>query len=163
LSGSPAVYGLGDNVRVDDSASNSAVTLTLVLPPTGVTVTNFALSYQLNASGAGSLGGSMSLVKDGTNSLALNSANSFGGTITVKAGTLIAGNATVLGAETAGTTVESGGALNVNGNNLGLEPVVLAGNGPNGLGALNNSGGDQNNALREVTLMADTVSWHVAC
>ena len=155
--GLPTIYTQGDNVRFDDSSSNSTVTMTLALTPGEVTVSNSALSYQLNASGAGSLGGSMSLVKDGTNSLAFNSANSFSGTVTVKAGTVIAGNATALGAGTTATTVQSGGALDVNGNNLGLQPVVLAGGGPNGLGALNNSGGDQNNALRDVTLTADTV------
>jgi autotransporter-associated beta strand protein len=77
--------------------------MTLALSPGGGTVSNSALSYQLNAADPGSLAGSTSLAKDSTNSLGLNSANSFSGPITVKAGTLIAGNATALGTDTAST------------------------------------------------------------
>ncbi len=157
VAGTPTIYAQGDNVRFDDSASNPAVTMTVALSPGAMTVSNSALSYQFGASGAGGLSGSMSLTKDGTNSMTLSSPNSFLGTVMVKAGTLVAGNATALGSDTAGTIVQGGGALDVNGNNLGLEPVVLAGGGPNGLGALDNSGADQNNALRDVTLTAATV------
>ncbi len=157
LLGSPRVFTQGDNVRLDDSASNSILTMTLALTPGGVTVSNSTLPYQLNASGSGALGGSMSLVKQGTNSLALSAPNSFVGPVTVAAGTIIAGNGSALGATNGATTVQIGATLDVGGQNLGLEPVIVGGTGVSGNGSLINSAGDQNNALRDVTLTTNTV------
>jgi fibronectin-binding autotransporter adhesin len=156
LSGLPTLYGQGDNVRFDDSASNSIVTMTLALSPGGVTVSNSSATYQFNSAGAGALGGSMSLTKDGANSMTLNSANSFLGTVTIKAGTLIVGNNTALGAINGATTILPGGTLNVNAASLGLEPIVVGGNGAGGLGALINTNAQQNDALRDVMLTTNT-------
>ena len=65
------------------------------------------------------------------------------------------GNAAALGSAAGATTVIDGGRLDLNAQNLGAEPVVIAGGGLSGTGALINSGGTQTNALRFVTLSAD--------
>jgi autotransporter-associated beta strand protein len=54
------------------------------------------------------------------------------------------------------TTINPGATLDVNGQNLGAEPVTVSGAGVGGNGAIVNSGADQLNALRAVTLVGDT-------
>ncbi len=157
VAGTPIIYSQGDNVKLDDTASNATVTMTVALTPGGVTVSNNSLAYQIGASGAGALVGSMNLVKQGSGSVAVNAANTFVGGVTVQAGTLTAGNASALGTTNGATTVQSGATLDVNGFNLGLEPIIIGGSGVGAQGALLNSGGAQNDALKDVTLTADTV------
>ncbi|MGC3958370.1 MAG: autotransporter-associated beta strand repeat-containing protein [Verrucomicrobiota bacterium] len=153
LSGSPTVFKQNDSVVFGDTAVNATVTLSQSLTPGSMVISNSGLAY--NFGGAGSLGGSMSLAKTGTNTLTLGTANTYSGTTTVSVGKLVTGNATALGAATAGTTIQSGAALDVQGNNLGSEPVIVGGSGVGGTGALINSGPDQNNALLDVTLTSD--------
>src|SRR6185436_13967556 len=62
------------------------------------------------------LQGSGALTKTGTGTLQLRQQFNFGGTITIAAGTLQAtGTAAVFGANTAGSTIQSGAAFDVNG------------------------------------------------
>jgi autotransporter-associated beta strand protein len=157
VSGTPVAYAQSANVLFDDSANTSAVNLTTTLTPGTLAVSNSALNYTF--SGSGSLGGSMTLVKDGTNALTLGTANTYSGATTVKAGTLILGNATALGAGSANATIQNGATLNLNGNTVGsgsLQPVVASGGGAGGNGAIINSGADQINALLNLTLTGDT-------
>src|SRR5262249_13825983 len=66
------------------------------------------------------------------------------------------GNAAALGATNGSTTISSGAVLDVNGQNLGAEPVLVQGSGIAGAGAIINSGATQGNALQFVTLQGNT-------
>lgn len=155
LLGAPSLFKQGDAVQFDDTAASPGVTLALPLTPSSVLVSNSALGYVFF--GSGGLGGSMSLIKDGNGSLTLNTANSFTGDVTIKGGTVVAGHATAFGATTGATIVESGGTLDANTKNLGLEPLFLQGAGVDGNGALINGAVDQNDVSRNVSLTGDTV------
>jgi autotransporter-associated beta strand protein len=93
--------------------------------------------------------GTLSITKIGAGTQTLSGSNTFSGDLTLTAGTLRAGSATALGA-TAGTTRVVGGILDVNGQNLGGEPIDLAG------GKISNHGAAQINALQRVTVSADS-------
>ncbi|HXI71503.1 MAG TPA: autotransporter-associated beta strand repeat-containing protein, partial [Verrucomicrobiae bacterium] len=151
----PVAYAQGANVLFNDSASSSAVNLTTTLTPSTMVVSNTALNYGF--SGSGSLGGNMTLVKDGTNTVTVSTANTYTGNTTIKAGKVMLGNPTALGASTAAVTVQNGATLDLVGNNLGVQPVVVGGSGADGNGALINTTVDQNDALRAVTLTSNTV------
>ncbi len=99
-----------------------------------------------DATYAGTIAGSGALVKDGANTLTLSGSNSYTGATTISLGTLKLGAAggatnTPLGTTAAGTTVSSGGALDLNGFTLGTaEALTLNGTGVGSTGALTNSG-----------------------
>lgn len=114
-------------------------------------------------------GAAGSLVKQDTNMLVLSGDNSaFDGPITVNAGLLKAGasagvnqNSTVLGSTNGGTLIAAGATLDVNGYNLGLEPVTVSGTGVGGLGAIVENTGDAGfhspgPNLAYITLTGDT-------
>src|SRR5439155_14309534 len=84
------------------------------------------------------------LAKNGANILTLsgNSAN-FDGGIQVNSGTLKTSNGNALGNANGATTIASGAALDVNGQNLGGEPITVSGSGPTGNGAMINTGAAQ--------------------
>ena len=107
---------------------------------------------------SGLISGSGAFTKTGNGTLVLaNGASSYSGVITVSAGTLRAGTTGVLGTTAGGTLIQSGATLDVNGFNLGAEPVSIVGTGVGGLGALiNSSATAQNSALRFVTLTGDS-------
>ncbi|HWW02064.1 MAG TPA: autotransporter-associated beta strand repeat-containing protein [Candidatus Acidoferrum sp.] len=114
---------------------------------------NMTLTAAISDSGAG-LG---TLEMNGTNILALTGNNAaFNGPILVTSGTLRPGNTNALGTINGATTVASGATLDINGLNLGLEPIIASGAGAGGQGAIYNSGAAQNNALRNVTLAGNT-------
>jgi autotransporter-associated beta strand protein len=103
-------------------------------------------------------GGSGGLLEQaGPGVLTLAGDNSFIGTVLVAQSTLKPGHANALGGGERGTTVAAGATLDVNGQNLGLEPVTVSGAGVGGNGAIVNSGAEQLNALRNVTLTSDVV------
>ena len=97
-----------------------------------------------------------SILKTNSGVLALNAANTFTGAVVVVGGTVQAGNAAALGRTNSGTTISSGGTLDVNGLSLGFEPVTVVGDGVGNNGALYNSGADQTAAFRRVTLAGNT-------
>jgi len=155
VSGLPVAYAQNANVLFDDSATNFSVNLTASLTPSSVIVSNMAQPYAF--SGSGSLGGTMSLVKDGTNTATIGgTGNSFVGTVTVKAGKLIAGTGSALASTSGSTTVLPGATLDIYGMGLGLEPISVSGNGVGGAGAIINGGADQNDALRSLTMTGNT-------
>jgi autotransporter-associated beta strand protein len=107
------------------------------------------------------ISGTGTLMQNGTGTLVVNGANNtFTGAVIVAQGVLRTGNGAALGATNAGTTINSGAALDVFGQNLGAEPITVSGGGVAALGGTNgaiiNSGVDQQNALRYVTLAANT-------
>ncbi len=105
------------------------------------------------------LAGSAGFTKNGGGALTLGGANTaLTGQIVVSTGTLKAANATALGAGGAAneTVVQTGATLDINAQALTVTEIVnIAGTGVGGLGALINSGGQQQNALNHVTLTAD--------
>jgi autotransporter-associated beta strand protein len=155
-SSQPSVFFSGDTALLDDTAG---VTTSITIAP-GVTVapsvlSNTSTNNSFTISGAGRIGGSASIVKSGLATLAINTANTFSGAVDVQAGTLQTGNASALGSTVAGTTVEPGATLDLNGQNLGGEAITISGDGVNGGGALANNGAGQAQALRQLILAGD--------
>ena len=105
---------------------------------------------------ANPVSGAGTLTQNGVGVLTLSGDNTFTGPASVAQGTLRAGSATAFGAADGGTAINPGATLDVNGQNLGAEPVTVSGSGVGGNGAIINSGADQLNALRAVTLSGDT-------
>jgi autotransporter-associated beta strand protein len=154
LSGNtPVAYKQLASVLFNDAASNAAVTLNITATPSAMVVSNTALPYGF--AGSGGIGGSLNLAKWGTNSLGLATANTFIGSLTIQGGILQMSNAAALGASSNPVYVTNSGTLDISGNGPALEPVIIAGGGANGGGALVNFGADQNNAYRNVTMTGD--------
>ncbi|MBN2506720.1 MAG: immunoglobulin domain-containing protein [Verrucomicrobia bacterium] len=160
--GSADTFRNGDNVLLDDTGANgvplliSSPTLLNTLIPGSVTV-NASIDYTI---GGGRLAGPMTLTKQGSGILTLAAANGnlpnyFTGPVVIEGGRVRAGYVRALGDVAGATLVKAGGALDVNGQNLGYEPVFMVGDGPDGNGAVVNYGGNQNNALRVVTMTGD--------
>ena len=119
---------------------------------TGTNVFNsvslFNVQSQINGAGG--------LTKIGTGGVTLSGNNSFDGNVTISTGTLIAGNVNALGSTNGATIIATDARLDINGYNLGDEPIIARGNGLGNAGAIVNSGSGQNNALRFVTLSNNT-------
>ncbi|HEV2456571.1 MAG TPA: autotransporter-associated beta strand repeat-containing protein, partial [Verrucomicrobiae bacterium] len=98
--------------------------------------------------------GSLSKLDLGT--LTLSGANTFTGAVYVAAGTLQAGSGTALGTADGATIISNTATLDVNGQTLQTEPVVVSGAGVGGNGAIINSGADDQTALGNVTLAGNT-------
>ena len=99
----------GDNARFDDSGSNSpAVSLSVSLASGEIEV---AAAQDYTISGAGALGGTMSLVKNGSGTLVLGTANSYSGGTDLNDGLLVLSNS---------TTAAGSGAINFSGGDLSL-------------------------------------------
>jgi autotransporter-associated beta strand protein len=105
---------------------------------------------------SGGISGSGVVEQRGSGIATLTGVNSFTGQATVASGTLVAGSASALGDTNASTVVAAGATLDVNAN-VGMEPIMAQGGGVGGAGAIvNNGAGDQQNALRYVTLTGPT-------
>jgi autotransporter-associated beta strand protein len=118
-------------------------------------------SLALNRADAWSLpsviSGTGTVEQKGTGIATLAGANTYAGLTTVSTGTLAPGTGTAFGDTNLGVLVVSGATLDVNSQNLGMEPITAAGTGVGGQGAIVNNGpGDQQNAMRFVTLTGDT-------
>ncbi len=109
-----------------------------------------------NLNVANVISGSGSLTKLDASILTLSGANSFTGAVYVAAGTLQAGNGTAFGTADGSTVISNGASLDVNGQTLQTEPVVVSGSGVGGNGAIINSGPDDTTALGNVTLAGNT-------
>jgi autotransporter-associated beta strand protein len=147
----------GDTVLFDDSVANVVTNIAIgagvVIYPASIT-NNSDANYTIG--GAGSIGGTASVVKYGTGTLTLSNANSFTGGLSIYGGTLKTGSGTALGSTAAQTTIYAGASLDVNGQNLGSEQVTVSGTGVGGAGAIINNGPQQTSALKNVTLADDT-------
>jgi autotransporter-associated beta strand protein len=112
------VYSDCDSVTFNDSNNGDYnVTLSTTVSPGSVTVKNSSGNYVF--SGSGGIAGGAALSKSGSDTLTLDTANSFTGGVTVSAGTLVAG---VSGALPDGTVKITGGTLRL-GTNTG-NPTV---------------------------------------
>ena len=109
------------------------------------------------STGGNNVGGILSnsntpaLTKNGTGTWTLAAANTYAGATSITAGILKVANANALGATSSGTTINTGGTLDLNGIALAAEPITLAG------GKLTNTGATQTNAINSpVTVTANS-------
>jgi len=133
LGGALTTYANGEQAILDDTASGASpitVTLSSTINPTNVTANLTNKNYTL--SGTGAISGSGSLVKNGTGTLTVSTTNSFTGGTVVKAGILQLGTPNALGT-TGSVVVVSGGVLDLNGLNLGVNNNAVTLNGVNAL------------------------------
>jgi autotransporter-associated beta strand protein len=120
---------------------------TLLTSATGGTV---ALTGDLSGTGA--------LTANGTGTVVLSGNNTLSGAATVNSGaTLVAASSNALGGTAAGTTVNSGGTLGLQGGLTvpAAETITLSGTGVSALGALRNVSGD-NTVAGNITLAASS-------
>lgn len=103
------------------------------------------------------MSGTGAVTQNGPGVLTLSGNSTYSGPTVVAQSTLKAGSATAFGNTNGRTTVNSGATLDVNGQNLSSEPVTVSGSGVGNAGAIVNTGADQLNALRLVTLTGETV------
>jgi len=127
---------------------------------TGINLNGGALTFDqsFDTSFDGVIANFGTVTKVNTNTLTLLGNNSsFGSPIIVNAGTIKSGAGSAAFG-TGGLTINNGGALDINSQNLSSTsvPVTAIGSGPDGSGAIVNLGVDQTTALRSVTLAGDT-------
>ncbi len=103
ISASPSIYQNGIATRFDDGSLVTSVNLTEPVLPGAI---EFASSLNHSIGGTGSIGGSASLLKNGTGTLTLTSANTFTGGTIIRSGTLAITNAAALG--TGSVTLDGG-------------------------------------------------------
>ena len=140
-------------------SNNGNLANTLTLASATPTITVNSLGGGKTAAISAVVAGNSGLTKTGNGTLALNAANTYTGTTTISAGTAKAGNANAFGANTV-LTVQSGAALDLNGQNLNnLNFTVVAGGaGPDGNGVIINSSATQAaSAFSNLVMTADTV------
>lgn len=149
-----------DSVTFNESLpSQTAVTLSTIVTPSSMTVSNDGTTYSI--SGAGQIGGGGSLTKRGTGLFTLTTANTFSGGSTVMDGGILDAGGTVTALGTGPVTLNGGtlqmnhgGALNINNPIIltaGTTNVIQAnGGGTTGIGT-NISGG----ASGQLTLASD--------
>ncbi|HWM24162.1 MAG TPA: autotransporter-associated beta strand repeat-containing protein [Chthoniobacterales bacterium] len=155
---SGAAFTLSDGITNNSTATqtiNNAITLTLGQTWNaangnlvfGGNIANGGFLLTIgggsNTSASGIMSGTGGLTKTGAGTLTLTGANSYTGATTVSAGVLNIQNATGLGATAAGTTVNSGAALQLQGGiAVGNETLTLNGTGIGNTGALRNISGN---------------------
>jgi fibronectin-binding autotransporter adhesin len=136
-------YLTADQVIFDDSAAlaETVVNLSTNVSPSSVSFANGAKNYTFQ--GSFGITGPAAITKDGAGTVTMNTANSYAGTTTINQGVLNVRNANALGATTGGTTVNSGGALQIQGGVvLAAETLTLNGSGIANDGALRSVSGD---------------------
>ena len=114
LSGVSNTYQENDNVLFTDTATRTGVNLNSTVNPSNVRFNNSTKDYTL--SGTGSIAGATAgLTKEGSRKLTVTTANTYGGTTNVNAGTLQFGDGTNNGS--------IAGPLAVNGGNVVFNPT----------------------------------------
>ena len=157
----------GDSVTFNDSGANKTVNLppseSTMLSPAFVTINNSTGNDYTIAGNGGNRGftGGTSILKIGTGTATIEGyGHNYTGTVTINGGILQPnGNYELLG-NTSGVFINDG-QLDIRGANLGNGsrhyPFTIAGAGPNGLGAITNTGGDvyANAGIVSLTLTAN--------
>ena len=164
----------GDSVRIDDSGATDNGTIWLVAPagtvgtllPASLTVDS-TNTLTITSSTSARFGGAMSFFKMGPGLLnwnlgSVNQPNLHEGPTVISDGIVKINTWRALGSTNANTsiTITNTGRLDLNGQGNVWKPVVLQGAGPDGAGAIYNSGGSTaNDGLRGgVTLVGDRKS-----
>ena len=147
----PINVGFG-TLQVGDGGTNGNL-------GSGVVTNNYSLVF--NRSDAltinNTISGSGTITNLGTGVTTLAGGSpAFDGSVVVAKGTLQTANGAALGSATGTTTVENGATLDVDGQNLTAELITVSGTGVGNAGAIVNSGGQQINALLNVTLAGNT-------
>ncbi len=112
FNGAAATYANGNTVELDDTASNTVVTITTPVQPKGIFVNNVTKDYSISGS---AIAGTNSLTKLGAAALTLYGANTYTGGTTLTAGTLNLDNNAALGA---GPLTINGGTIDDNGSDV---------------------------------------------
>jgi fibronectin-binding autotransporter adhesin len=125
---------------------------------TGPVNNNAALIFNaaVSQSVPGLIAGGGTILKKGPGQTRLSGTNTYSGSVTIEAGTLVAGNPTALGDASGTTTITSGGTLDISGQRVDSEVIYVAGAGAGNNGAIINTGASQPNAFSSVTMTDDT-------
>ncbi len=159
--GAATNFFTGDNVSFTEAATVKTLAIVGIVFPGSVSF-NHSSDYTVTAANAG-IGGSTGLTKSGSGTLTLSGPlSTFTGPVAVNGGRLkFGGNAEALG-NSSGITVAAGAQVDFAGNtpaNAGRNyDWTIAGNGPDGLGAITNSAANsiqETAGIRNVTLSAD--------
>lgn len=151
----------GDQVSFTDAAAVKTLAMVGELNPSSVTFTHNS-DYTVTGANAGIVGGT-GITKNGSGTLTLGGQlSTFSGTVAVNAGRLkLGGNAEALGSNS-GVIIAAGAQVDLNGNFVGNAGRnynwTIAGNGPDGNGAITNSSAtsiQESAGIRNVTLTAD--------
>jgi autotransporter-associated beta strand protein len=129
-----------DGVTFDDTASSFVVDINAADVSPGNMVFNHTSTYTVQ--GAFGIAGGGTLTKTGTGMTIILNSNNYTGATTVSQGVLNIRNANALGSTTAGTTVLSGAALEIQGGITTLEAITINGSGVSDNGALRNISGN---------------------
>jgi autotransporter-associated beta strand protein len=147
-----------DTVRFDDSTLNTTVDIAAPVTPAGITLDS---TNDYTFAGAGKITGKTSLTKNNTNTLTLSTANDFTGAVDVNAGVLAQGAAAAM---PRGAVINAAPGAQFNFAGMGSDNTrgysfTIAGSGPDGSGALFNSGGAIYSYanVSNLTLVADSV------
>ena len=126
-----ATLYIGSNETIGSLAGVAGATVTVdnaTLTTGDAATTTFAGMFE---------GWNAALIKQGSGTFTLSGANTYDGSTSVNAGTLVAGHATALGDTASGTIIASGATLEIaNGVAIGAEAVTVSGAGVGGNGAL---------------------------
>lgn len=104
---------------------------------------------------ANTISGTGNLVKQQNTVTTLTGTNTYSGLTTISAGTLRVGSATALGSTIGGTVLAAGATLDLNGQDIGAEPLQVQGIG-DGLGAIQNTAVGTGISSGPITLTGDT-------
>lgn len=128
--GDGTFYG-GDTVIFNEPAAPSTVTLVGQLAPASVTVNNFSNAYTFSGTaGTAEITGAANLVKDGSGSLVITSAQTYSGTTAVNAGVVDVGTGGTTGSLGSGAiSVGAAGELVFNRSNAITVANTLSGSG----------------------------------
>jgi autotransporter-associated beta strand protein len=130
--GASSVFNSNATAQFDDTASGTtAVSLNLVVSPSGVDFANSSKNYSV--SGSGAISGGAALVKAGTGMVTLATTNTYTGTTTVNGGTLLVNGTLPAGAVTVATNAMLGGTGKI----YGATTVLPGGTLQPGLGGTN--------------------------
>jgi hypothetical protein len=148
------VFNQGDNVLFDDTPGvPTTVSVSGTVDPSLITVNSSVNDFTIQS---GTLGGSGSLLKEGTSPLIISCSSGLSGTATVGGGSLYAGNNCLQSISS--ITVSNGATLDFGGGQFNsLKPITVGGTGLNGEGALYNSYADYPGELINVTMTANTL------
>jgi autotransporter-associated beta strand protein len=126
---------------------------------TGAITNNTALVFNLTNTVTISnrmVGGGVLTNEAGVLTLSGNN-SALSGQVVANGGTLRSGSTTGLGSTNSGSIlVASNATVDINGQNLGTEPVTVSGSGVSSNGAFINNGASQQNAVQNMTLAGDT-------
>jgi alpha-galactosidase len=140
-SGSYTVAGNGGALAFDNGPSDA--TITQLSPSKGDT-----LACAMDFSNA------LQILNLSTNALTIAGSNSFAGQVNLRSGALRLGSASALGSAVGGSTIEAGATLDLNGFNIGPEPLLVSGSGASSAGAIINSA-TPTGVVLSLTLMSD--------